>query len=106
MMTRFNQIKHKFNAVPTEHDGIRYDSKKEARYAQELGLRIKAGEVIFYLRQVPIDLQGGVKYRVDFVEFWADGTVHFVDCKGMKTKEYIMKKKMVESLYPIKIEEV
>ena len=97
--------RHKFNAKKTELDGIRFDSKKEARYYQTLKLKVKAGIVLFFLRQVPFDLPGNVKYRVDFQEFHADGTVHFVDVKGIKTDTYIMKKKMVEDLYPIKIEE-
>lgn len=97
---------HKFGAVPTKVDDIRFDSKKEARYYQDLKLRQKAGEVLFFLRQVPFHLPGGVRYVVDFQEFRADGTVTFVDVKGMKTSEYLMKKKMVESLYPIEIIEV
>ena len=98
--------KHKFNAVKTELDGINFDSKKEARYYTELKLRVKAGEVIFFLRQVPFDLPGKVKYRIDFQEFHSDGTIHFVDVKGKKTEMYIAKKKIVEALYPIEIEEV
>lgn len=98
--------KHKFNAVKTELDGINFDSKKEAKYYVELKLRMKAGEVIFFLRQVPFDLPGKVKYRIDFQEFHSDGTIHFVDVKGKKTEMYIAKKKMVEALYPIEIEEV
>ena len=98
--------RHKFNAVKTELDGINFDSKKEAKYYIELKLRIKSGEVIFFLRQVPFDLPGKVKYRIDFQEFHSDGTVHFVDVKGKKTDMYIAKKKIVEALYPIEIEEV
>jgi hypothetical protein len=98
--------KHKFNAKPTVKDGIRFDSKKEARYYEDLKTRRHVGDVIFFLRQVPIDLPGNVKYRVDFVEFWADGTVHFVDVKGMRTPQYITKKRIIEALYPITIEEV
>ena len=98
--------KHKFNAVKTELDGINFDSKKEAKYYTELKLRMKAGEVVFFLRQVPLDLPGKVKYRIDFQEFHSDGTVHFIDVKGKKTDMYIAKKKMVEALYPIEIEEV
>lgn len=97
---------HKFKAIPTEVNGIKFASKKEARYYQELLLRQKAGEVIFFLRQVPFHIHGGVRYVVDFVEFRADGTVAFVDVKGMPTPEYKIKKKMVESLYPIEIIEV
>lgn len=99
------RVFHKFKAKPTVADGIRFDSKKEAKYYEDLKLRQKAGEVVMFLRQVPFHLPGGVRYVVDFQEFRADGTVAFVDVKGMKTSEYIAKKRMVESLYPITIEE-
>lgn len=57
--------------------------------------------------QVPFHLPGNVIYRVDFMEFHNDGTVHFVDVKGMETNTFILKKKQVEELYaPIKIETV
>lgn len=102
----YRPIYHKFNAKPTNCDGIRFDSKKEALYYNQLKLRQVSGEVLFFLRQVGVDLLAGVRYRVDFVEFWTDGTVHFVDVKGMRTPQYRDKKKMVESLYPIVIEEV
>lgn len=98
--------KHKYNAKKTEVDGIRFDSKKEARYYQDLLLRQRAGEVVFFLRQTAFHLPGGVVYRIDFQEFHSDGTVHFVDVKGMKTQMYIAKKKMVEATYPVTIEEV
>ena len=104
-MTRLS-YGHKFHAQATLYDGERYASKKEARYAQELDLRVRAGEVLFYLRQVPFDLPGGVKYRCDFMEFWTDGSCHIIDVKGFKTPEYRMKKKLVEAQYPITIEEV
>lgn len=98
--------RHKYNAVRVEHDGIKFDSKKEARYYDTLKMLVKAGDVIFFLRQVPFHLPGGVKMIIDFQEFRADGTVRFVDVKGFKTKTYIKNKKMVEALYPVVIEEV
>lgn len=98
-------VYHKFYAKRTESDGIKFPSKKEARYYEELKLRVRAGEVVFFLMQVPFLLPGGVKYRVDFAEFWTDGTVHFVDVKGMRLRSYIDKKKQVEALYPVTIEE-
>lgn len=97
---------HKFNAVRTEVDSIKFASRKEADYYRALLLRQKAGDVVFFLRQVPFHLPGGVRYVVDFLEFRTDGTVAFVDVKGMKTPEYKAKKKMVEALYPVVIEEV
>jgi len=97
--------KHKFHAIQIELDGIKFDSKKEAKFYMQLKMLQKLGEVIFFLRQVPFDLPGNIKYRCDFQVFYKDGTVSFIDVKGMKTQEYIMKKKQVESLYPIVIEE-
>jgi len=96
--------RHKFNAIRTEVDGIKFDSKKEAKYYVNLKLRKQSGEIVFFLRQVSIDLPGKVKYRVDFLEFHNDGTVHFVDVKGMETAMFKLKKKQVEALYPIEIE--
>lgn len=97
--------RHKFNAKKTERNGFKFDSGKEARYYDELLLKVRAGIVIFFHRQVPFHLPGNVTYKVDFQEFHADGTVHYVDVKGMRTKEFIRNKKMVEALYPVEIEE-
>lgn len=96
-------IGHKFHAQPTEVDGIRFQSKKEARYYGQLLLAKKAGELLFVLRQVPFHLPGGVRYVCDFAEFWKNGEVRFVDVKGFKTAQYVSKKKMLEALYPVTI---
>lgn len=95
----------KYRAIKTEYNGIVFDSKKEAAYCAKLDLLKRAGKVLYYLRQVPFDLPGGVKYRADFMEVWSDGRIRFVDCKGMITPIYRMKKRQVEALYPVKIEE-
>lgn len=96
-------IKHKFRAVRTELDGIKFASKKEAKEYQRLMLLKQSGEVLFFLRQVPIHLPANVRYVLDYLIFWANGEVTFEDVKGMKTAMYILKKKQVEALYPIKI---
>ena len=95
----------KYHAIIEECDGIKFQSKKEARYYRELKARVFAGEVRYFLRQVPFDIFG-VKYRVDFMEVWTDGSIHFIDVKGFRTETYRIKRKMVETCYPIKIEEV
>ena len=101
------RIGHKYAAVATEVDGMRFDSKKEARYYATLKLRRAADEVVLFLRQVPFHLPGGVRYVCDFLEFHADGTVHFVDTKGVETADFKAKRRMVETLYaPIRIEVV
>lgn len=99
-------LRHKFNAKRTECDGIKFSSKREAAYYQQLKIAQQSGDLLFFLMQVPFNLPGGVKYRADFMEFWLDGTVTVTDCKGFRTPEYITKKKLVESLYPIEIHEV
>lgn len=111
-MTRLNffqgrrMIRHKFNARKTECDGIKFSSRKEAMRYNQLKAAQTAGEVLFFLRQTPFHLPGGVKYVCDFVIFYADGRVTFEDAKGFKTESYKAKKRMVEALYPIEIEEV
>lgn len=97
------KIRHKFNAKPTINDGIRFDSKKEANYYQQLKTLKQTGCILFFLRQVPFHLPGNTKYVCDFQIFYTDGTVEFVDAKGMQTDTFKLKKKQVEDLYPIEI---
>lgn len=86
-------------------DGIRFDSIKEADYYQHVVKpSLASGRFVMCLRQTPFHLPGGVIYKLDFLEFHADGTVHAVDVKGTQTPTFILKKKQVESLYPIRIE--
>jgi len=94
----------KYNSKIKIVDGITFQSIKEANYYSALKMRVKAGDIEMFLMQIPFQLPGNVKYRCDFQEFWKDGTVHFIDVKGMLTKDFIMKKKMVEDLYPVEIE--
>ncbi|KKM20553.1 hypothetical protein LCGC14_1644280 [marine sediment metagenome] len=96
--------KHKFNAIRTEYKGVKYHSKKEARYAYELDIEIATGKLLFFLRQVPFYLPGNTKYVLDFMEFWVNGDIKFCDVKGRDTPMSILKRKQVEALYPIKIE--
>lgn len=96
----------KYHNIPTEVDGVKFHSKKEARYWQGLLLARRSGDLLFALRQTPFHLPGGVVYRLDFVEFWANGEIRFVDVKGHRTRDYINKKKQVEALYPITILEM
>jgi hypothetical protein len=96
---------NKFHAVLTECDGIKFSSKKEAKYYLELKSRVHLGEVLYFLRQVPFDLPGGIKYRIDFMEVLKDGSIHYIDVKGVRTPMYKLKRKQVESLYPVRIKE-
>jgi len=102
----FSKLKHKFGAKPSILDDIKFASKKERKRYQELKVLQQHGELLFFLRQVPFHLPGGVKYLCDFMNFWQNGSVTIEDVKGMKTPMYILKKKQVEKLYPITITEI
>lgn len=92
-------LRHKYNAKPQTVDGKRFPSKMEAKYYEKLKTD---KECLFFLRQVPIDLPGGVKYVIDFQEFRTDGSVVFVDVKGKDTPLSLAKRKIVEDLYPLR----
>jgi hypothetical protein len=98
------QIRHKFNAKRCERDGVKFASKAERTYYDKLEILKKAGEVLFFLTQVPIRLPGGTKYVCDFVVFYTDGLVRFVDVKGIETDSFKIKKREVEAIYPLEIE--
>lgn len=100
-MRRFG---HKFKAKSVKDDSHHFPSTLEWKYFKHLEQLQDKKEVLFFLRQIPIHLPGGVKYVVDFLIFDVDGSVRFVDVKGMETSEFLLKKKIVEDLYPFEIE--
>lgn len=102
-MRRLKPLRHKYFAKPCEIEDKKFPSQLEARYYQQLKLREKAGEVLFFLRQVPFDLPGGTQYRIDFIVFLSDGTVECIDCKGVDTPVSSLKIKQVMDLYPVEI---
>jgi hypothetical protein len=98
------KAKNKYGAKKTAIDGITFDSKKEANYYLMLKLEWRANQIRYFLRQVPFDLPGNTKYRVDFMVVGLDGAIRYVDVKGHQTKEFIRAKKQVEAVYGIEIE--
>lgn len=106
----------KYGAVGcVDAQGHRHDSKLEARFdAEMLDPLVRGGALAYYLRQVPIDLPGGVRMVVDRQLHWADGRVEYVDVKGLsRTKagkvtgtmktEWRNKARQAEELFPIRI---
>lgn len=105
-------IRHKFRAIPTTVDNIRFSSKKEAKRYQELKILEKAGAVSDLRLQVPYELAvNGMKickYVADFVyQGWDyDDKTWFTvieDCKGYKTPEYKLKAKLMKAVHGIEI---
>lgn len=92
--------RHKFHAIRTELDGIKFPSKLEARCYEDLKRRKLSGEVLGFLRQVPIHFTSGIKYIVDFLVFNVDGTCRFLEAKGFETATYKLKRRMMAQEYP------
>ena len=96
----------KYRNIRTEYAGRTFDSKKEAARAQELDLLKQAGEVLAWFPQVTFALGAGINYRADFVVIGKDWTVTVEDVKGIKTKEYRIKKKLFREKYGKDITEI
>jgi len=97
-------LRHKFHAKPTECDGIKFHSKKEAVRYQQLKQLQNVGEVVFFLRQTPFHLPGGIKYVCDFTIFWSNGEVTFEDVKGYMTSLARSKISITQNIYNISID--
>lgn len=84
-------------------DGKWFDSMLERDYYEQLLLRWKAGEVLWFVRQPTFDLEGGVAYRADFLVVTRSG-VDVVDTKGHQTQESKNKLKQVKARYGIDVQ--
>lgn len=117
--------RNKYHNRKYSADGEVFDSKREYQRWQELKLLEKAGEITELRRQVPFELlpnqrepdkigpRGGRKpgriierkavYVADFVYRDRAGQEVIEDCKGMRTKEYILKRKLLLFRFGIRI---
>lgn len=101
----------KYSAIKTEVDGYIFHSRKEAARYQELKFLEMAGEIsdLNMQEKYPCEVNGKLicTYYADFEYITtADMMRHTEDVKGYKTDVYQLKKKLVEAIYKIKIEEV
>ena len=120
---------NKYQAIKTTVDGIEFDSRKEARRYQKLKLMERAGVIKDLRMQVKYILipaqyetferygKNGQKlkdgqrllekecsYVADFV-YIENGKEVVEDTKGIKTKDYIIKRKLMLFMHRIKIKE-
>lgn len=123
-------MRNKYQAIKTCVNGIEFDSRKEARRYQELLLLQRAGAILNLRRQVKYilipaqyefyerygkkgqELKPGRRllekecaYIADFV-YEENGKEIVEDTKGIKTKDYIIKRKMMLFMKGIRIKEV
>lgn len=77
----------KFELVPPQYDPVE-------RYSEKTGLRLRDGKKI---------AERGVYYIADFVYSLPDGSTVVEDVKGIKTTEYVIKRKLMRHVHGIKI---
>lgn len=122
-------MQSKYGAKKITVNGEVFDSKKEYKRFCELSLLLRAGAITELRRQVTFELipaqrepdtvgvRGGVKrgkvieqkcsYVADFVYHNAeDGKLVVEDTKGFRTKDYIIKRKLMLWVHGIKIKEI
>lgn len=97
-------------------NGVVYDSQKEANRWCELSLLQRAGKITNLQRQVKYELipaqridgkvvERACTYVADFV-YEENGNTVVEDTKGFKTKDYIIKRKLMLYLKGIRIREI
>ena len=100
-----NRKKNKYNARKTVMCGHTFDSKREADYYLELLARKQAGEIVRIGFQPSYTLLAGFKdnmgknqkpitYTADFFVTYADGRHEVIEVKGMRTRDYLLRKKL------------
>lgn len=104
----------KYHSRKITIDGATFDSKREYNRWCELKLLERAGEITDLQRQVEyilIPSQKGierterpVKYIADYV-YCENGKLVVEDSKGMKTKDYIIKRKLMLFIHGISVKE-
>lgn len=112
LISKAAEKKTKFKNIRCQaQDGTNFASRLERDYYEQLLLRWKAGEVLWFVRQPSFDLEGGVKYRADFlvVSRMIDGmrapvTIEVIDTKGFLTQGCKNKLKQMKARYGIDVE--
>lgn len=108
-------MKPKYHSRKITKDGVTYDSVREYKRWVELALLERAGKISKLQRQVKYELipsqrvngkvvERPVTYVADFV-YLENGQLVVEDSKGFKTKDYIIKRKLMLSVYGIQIRE-
>lgn len=99
----------KFNAKKVKIGDKVFDSKLEASRYEKLLLLEKSGIIKNLTHHKVYDLKINdilvCKYEADFVYKDINGNTIVEDTKGFKTKEYIIKKKLMLAIYGIAIYE-
>lgn len=100
---RADRKRSKYGNKPVVVDGERFDSQLEYRMCEWLKARVSQGEVLWYVRQVPFVLEGGVIYKADALAVLAAGGVDVLDAKGHLNQTSANKIKQVKARYGVEV---
>lgn len=99
---RRGSLRNKFGVAPKEqrtYNGVLYASKAEAEDAIGLDLLLKAKAIRKWERQTPLlfAVKGVVVFRhyVDFKVTGLDGSIRYIERKGVETPIYKLKMKLL-----------
>ena len=106
-----NNTKSKYSNKKVNIDGITFDSMKEANRYRELKLLEKVGEISNLVLQPVYVLLNGFEYKsekIRAIKYIGDfeyldsktGSKVLEDTKGFKTKDYLIKVKLLKNKYP------
>jgi len=93
----------KYRNVRVHLEGESFDSQLEYQLFGALTLRQRAGEIAWFIRQVPFRLEGGVVYRADYLAVLTAGGVEVWDAKGKDTQASINKRRQVKARYGVEV---
>lgn len=118
---------NKYKSHKTSVNGVNFDSRKEADRYIELSILSRSGAIKGLKRQVKFELipaqyepdiisprgkvkkgkliERAVSYIADFVYTDENGKTVVEDCKGVRTKDYIIKRKLLLYMHGIRIKE-
>ena len=107
MILKVKRARSKYGNIKTPVDGILFHSKIEAKRYIVLKILKKQGIVLDFQMQVVYTFASGIQYILDFLVFWADGTITHEDVKGsILTDVYRLKKKLMQHEFNITLIEV
>lgn len=94
----------KFKSRKTKIDGEYFPSGLEAAVFSTLKLLQKSGEITDIQRQPRVPLVSGIRWFVDYKCTKADGSIYYVEAKGLETEAYKLKRKLWFDFGPAPLE--
>ncbi len=91
---------NKYRNTITIADGIKFDSKAEAKRFRELKLMQKSKDISGFGLQPSFIIGPEIRYRPDFIVCDKSGKVWVEDVKGKETQAFVMKAKLFRDKYP------